>query len=118
MPRRRTSSVVLDDRTEEMSAEALACRADGHTWQKVPVSVQRMRVTIRETGTVEKQWLCLCCGSEKTALFDAGTLEPIGHSYIEYKDKSYLIKNNEGRGRLARHEAIKADFTRQFPTLF
>lgn len=118
MARRRTSSVVLDDRTEDMSAEALTCRAEGHPWQKIPVSVQRQRATIRNTGTVEKRWLCLCCGAEKTATFDAGTLEPIGYPYIDYKDKSYLIKNNEGRGRLPRYEAIKADFVRQYPTLF
>lgn len=117
MARRRTA-IVLDDRTQTMSDAALICRADGHVWQRVPVSQQRLRKIISESGVVEKRWVCLCCGAEKCALFDASTLEPHGHSVIDYRDETYLLKNNSGQGRLPRREAAKADLTRSYPGLF
>jgi hypothetical protein len=117
MGARRKSRVLLDDRTEAMSEAALRCRADGHPWTRVldPIEVVRK---LKRQGVIEKRYVCPICTSTKTITLNAYNLQRVGEPAIKYKDPTYLIKNNDGRGRLLRADAEAAELVRAYPGLF
>lgn len=105
--------LVVDDRTDSMSLEALMCRSMNHPWQRVPLSPSR-KAELRKLGQTESHWICLRCQSRRTDLFELPTFETLS-SKIEYSD-DYLVKE-KGTGRLPRREARLAMFVRDDPAL-
>lgn len=98
----------LDDRTEDMSSQALVCRTYGHSWLPLTMSRAR-RAELAKRNQVED--VCECrCGAVRTMLIDLGTWDVAEHPRIKYPE-GYLSPV-KGMGRLPRSEARKAMFVR------
>lgn len=111
MSRRLKLGLQIDSRTDDVTDEALFCRAYGHRWYVKPMSETRLRETLRH-GLIESDRYCENgCGSEWLEIIDAKTFETV-QSRRRYAD-GYLMKANSGR--LPRPEAKKSRFARQFP---
>lgn len=111
MARRIRLGLVTDERTAQISDEALVCRSTGHRWIVKPQSEQRLRVTL-VNGIIELDRFCdNGCGSSWLDVLDARTFEVLETRRRYSSD--YLIK--PGYGRLPRNEARKSNFVRQFP---
>lgn len=111
MSRRVKLGLQIDDRTDQVSDEALYCRAYGHRWYMKPMSESRLRETLRN-GLIESDRFCENgCGSEWLEIVDARTFETV-QTRRRYAE-GYLI--SPGSGRLPKPEAKKSRFARQFP---
>ncbi len=106
--------LVVDDRTDGMSRDALACRATNHAWLLVPQNAKR-REELLTHGQVE--WVRTCsggCGGRWTQVFNAYTWDVVV-DHREYTDPTYKVP--KGTGRLPKKEARKAYFAREHPRL-
>ncbi len=98
-------AIEVDYRTEEMSETTLQCRAMGHAWQHVPLTVAR-RLELLQVGQTERIRICLRCEAEKTIRRDLPSYD-VTYVNIKYKDpEGYLVP--AGTGRMRRQEADKA----------
>jgi hypothetical protein len=107
-------TLVVDERTDDLSDEALYCRSWGHRWELRPLSGARFQELLSKGLTESFRYCDNGCGSEWIELYDVETFE-VRQTIRKYPKKSdhsnYLI--TPGSGRLPRREARKANFARQ-----
>lgn len=114
MARRFKVKLDIDGRTNEMSDEALVCRAWGHRWERRSASRKRT-LELLERGLAEYFRYCENgCGSTWRILIDMD-----GH--IVENDRKYPTNGAylmpKGEGRLNRARAFPAFFARENPSL-
>lgn len=100
-------AAMVDDRTADMTVDALACRGDNHWWKQRPSGSKR-RAQIKELldrGLLERSADCRQCGAERRQLVDIVTYVTVSSS-VRYPE-GYLLKE-KGSGRLLRREAKRA----------
>ncbi len=110
---RRTINLPVDDRTEDMSDEALVCRSRGHKWAERAVTRKRFNETLL-LGFIEEFNYCENgCGSVWERTFD------LNGDMLEQKRKhpssGYLVPT--GQGRLSRQAARVARLARRYQQL-
>lgn len=111
----KKAKLELDERTAELTDEALICRAADHVWQRVPSSIDRRR-ELYDLNLCEWIWHCLTCGSVRNLVFSRTSGE--GKPTINYAE-GYLISNKyAGLGRIPRTESRKAACHREDAGLF
>lgn len=96
-----------DDRTDDMSLDALQCRSMNHPWARVPLSPSR-RAELTKLGQTEWVWNCARCDAQRSDRFELPHFTTLATT-INYPD-NYLCP--KGTGRLRRAEARKALFMR------
>lgn len=114
MARRFKVSLNIDDRTNEMTDEAVVCRAWGHKWERRAASRKRT-MELLDRGLVEYVRYCEHgCGCTWRQVFNLN-----GHCVEndrQYpKGSEYLMK--PGSGRMRRQDAFPAMFARENPQL-
>lgn len=110
MAGRRGIQVDVDDRTDQMTLQALLCRRYGHAWMPVPQGAKR-RAALLKLGQTESVNRCIRdCGVARVELIDLDSWEVISRR-MEYPEEGYLM-TGQGTGRLPRSEARKAIFAR------
>jgi hypothetical protein len=113
MAARRGPVVEVDERTDQMSLEALMCRRYGgrHAWMPVLRSARR-RAELLDRGQTESVSRCVReCGARVTELIDLRTGDLISRK-IEYPSEGYLIAG-PSRGRLPVSAARQALYMRK-----
>lgn len=107
----------LDSRTEEMSAEALACRVDRHTWRRTTASaIEQVGGRRGNYAAVEVTRVCQSCAAERIDVYNTRTFELLSRKY--HYPENYLLKSiGTGQNHLPRGEVVKALFVREFPDL-
>lgn len=111
MARRYSGPAIdVDDRTAEMTAQALQCRRYGGRHALMPaLGSARRRKELELLGQAESVSRCVReCGFAKVELFDLHTGEVISVR-TEYPKEGYLLK---GGGRMPVTEARKALYAR------
>jgi len=105
----------IDQRTDNMPEEALACRSRMHIWVEVPLTLTALEKMI-EAGVVSITSRCANqCGSVWIEVFDPKTWDRIDTKRI-YERADYGVP--KGTGRLPKRSARRALMTRRFPSLF
>lgn len=105
--------IVVDERTTDLSDEALECRESNHSWLRLPADPQRRPALFAE-GQYEKVRQCSRCNTTRTDtyLIRTGELVTRKYSYAE----GYLLAT-KGGGYLYVAEIRKAQFARENPDL-
>lgn len=108
---RNKLGLTADERTTEISDEALYCRTYGHKWAVRPYSEQSLRIWLRNGVIENARWCENGCGSDWIEYIETRnfTVIDVKRTY----PKGYLLK--PGSGRLPRNEARKSRFMRQWP---
>ncbi len=114
---KRLAPLVVDERTKDMTTEALVCRGGlNHAWIEIPQAEDDARSN-RLLGIAEIKAVCHGgCGGMWVRQWSTLT-EP----WLLIKNKrdygaNYLVP--KGTGRLPKHEARKAYFARKFPGVY
>ncbi len=103
MTRRRKPTV--DERTENMTLEALGCRRLGHAWNERPQG-KRRRAELRTQGQDASVLTCARCTLTIVEITDLETFDVISRKPEGGYPPGYLAP--KGSGRLPRREARKA----------
>lgn len=93
----------IDDRTQDMTQQALMCRSYGHAWTPVPVPRKR-QAELATQGMFEDNVECSRCPCRRTTLYDMGNWDVAAHPRTEYPKEGYL-STVKGGGRLPRSAA-------------
>ncbi len=105
----------IDQRTDNMPEEALACRSRMHIWVEVPLTLSTLEKMI-EAGIVSITSRCANqCGSVWIEVFDPKTWDRVETKRI-YERADYGVP--KGSGRLPKRSARRALMSRRFPSLF
>lgn len=116
MARRNVVNLDVDDRTNDMSDEALICRSRGHRWEERGKTRKRYQELIKE-GYWEDDLVCANdCGYTKLVVWSLRTGEVISIRTGYPKDGSYLLPKGS-TGRLLRSSARVARVSRLIPQL-
>lgn len=103
--------LTVDDRTVEMTVEALLCRESGHHWNRVPQGLDR-RALMAHRGQAETVRVCSTCTSQRIELYWLPSFEPVSAAKYKWSDGYLIAKHLGGGGRLSRSEVRKALFAR------
>lgn len=107
--------LVIDDRTEHLSDEALYCRRWGHKWETKAMSLNRFNELLRLGHQEDNRYCGNGCGSTWRQLWDVSTGQVLENERSYPKNNEYLLK--KGSGRLHRNDARVAEFARRHPEL-
>lgn len=111
----RRLHLPVDDRTTNMTDQALLCRSLGHKWTLRALSRKRFNELI-ELGLTEYFRYCEHgCGSTWRVVWDVKTGDVVENEREYPKNGEYLMPS--GQGRLHRPHARIAAFARQHPGL-
>lgn len=112
MAKRFKVDLNYDDRTNNMTDEALICRTFGHKWERRAAS-RRRTVELLEQGLVEYFRFCEHgCGSTWRQVWDLKRKEIVENDRRYPKNGEYMVP--PGSGRLRRGDAFAANFSREF----
>lgn len=103
--------ITIDDRTVDMTMEALLCRESGHHWNRVPQGPQR-RALMADRGQTETVRVCSTCSSQRIELYWLPSFEPAAANHYVWSAGYLIAKEFAGTGRLSRAEVRKALFAR------
>lgn len=111
-PKKLSLKLPVDQRTSDMSDEALYCRRWGHRWEIKAISRKRF-LELLALGQQESQRYCSNgCGSTWTELWDVYTGDVLETRRDYPKGRDYLMPT--GSGRLNRSQARVAQFAREY----
>jgi hypothetical protein len=99
----------VDERTVELTFEALQCRMLRHRWDEKPTPIGRM-VELARLGQDEERLVCDRCGSAKTTLYELPNYEKVGTPRYQYS-QGYLIAQQMGSRRIL-SKLTRADIKR------
>lgn len=102
----------IDDRTDQLSDEALYCRTFGHLWVQRGIGRKRFQELIVKGHAEYNRYCNNGCGSTWRQLWDVYTGEVLENER-KYPRGDYLLKANSGR--LKRTAARVAHFARMNP---
>lgn len=112
MARRIKVALPVDDRTGNMTDEALVCRTWGHKWERRAASRKRT-VELLQNGLVEYYRYCgHGCGSTWRQVWSIEQRAIVENDRSYPKNGEYLLP--KGTGRLRRGDAWAANFSREF----
>lgn len=109
----RSLKLAVDERTGEMSDQALMCRSLGHSWQLRAMSRTRFSELIKLGLTENFRYCANGCGSTWRQVWDVSTGEVVEQEREYPKGLEYKMPH--GQGRLHRTKARVAAFARQYP---
>lgn len=101
----RRRKPAADERTEDMTTEALECRRFGHAWNERPQGKKR-RAALRRKGQDASVLQCARCTLTVVEVVDLDTYDVISRKPEGGYPPGYLAPR--GSGRLPRREARKA----------
>ena len=106
-------SLDVDDRTSEMSEEALFCRSRGHKWGDRGITRRRYAELLAD-GLMEDNRYCENgCGGTWRQVWSLRNGEILVNERLYPKGSDYLAP--KGRGRILRAQARIARFARSNP---
>lgn len=115
MTRRFKIALDVDDRTADMSDEALMCRTLGHKWERRARSRKRT-LELLKNGLVEYARYCEHgCGCTWRQVWDIERRMVVENERYYPKNGAYLAPPNSGR--ITRSSAFPAFFARENPEL-
>lgn len=107
---RKVATPEIDDRTDEMTNNALTCRSFGHRWVMHPTDRTRF-LGLLEAGYKEIVVTCANgCGLSLTTVYNRSTGEVV-QQVRRYADSSYFVP--KGTGRMHRSDARVALWVRE-----
>lgn len=106
--RRVNIDIDVDERTSEMSNQALICRGRGHRWEDVAIS-RRQTLENLKNGIMEYHTRCKC-GQSIREVWSIRERMRIQHER-KYPTTGYKVP--PGSGRLARRDAWAASIVRE-----
>lgn len=113
MSRTKPLRLVVDDRTGNLTDQALICRTFGHKWGLSGIPRSRF-LSLLAKGQGEYNRYCENgCGSTWRQLWDVRTGEVLENERNYPKNGEYLLPS--GTGRMHRTSARVANFARQNP---
>jgi hypothetical protein len=99
--------IQVDDRTRNMSREALTCRSFGHAAVPIPVETKE-RLAAKRRGQRIIQLVCSRgCGYERRIVADWSTCEVISQT-TKYNDPGSYLVREQGAGRIPRQSSRAA----------
>ncbi len=101
---RRRRAVPVDERTVDMSDEAVYCRRWGHSPTPVPPGAKR-RAELEALGQYEERARCLVCGYTRGEIIDSETGDVVGRLTPKYPEN---YRAPRGSGRMLRAVARRA----------
>lgn len=110
-------AVEVDERTLDMTMEALECRAANHPWARVPQGTDR-RALLAAQGQAETVRVCTRCASTKTETYWLPSFAYAMKPVYQWSEGYRIATRFAGQGRLTRQEVRKAMFVRENQDLF
>ncbi len=110
---RRKVDVLVDDRTESMTEQALMCRSTGHSWQ-LRAQTRKRHHTMAAQGLMEFDRYCgNGCGSTWRQVWHVRERIMVENERKYPTGRDYLMK--PGSGRMSRADAVPSLFARLNP---
>lgn len=113
MTSKKKFNLTIDERTNNLSDEAIYCRTHGHRWVMQSLGVKRFNELLDEGKSEFKRYCENGCGSTWIQGYDIQTGEVLYNDRSYPTGNDYLLKPNSGR--LPRAAARVAFFARHHP---